>query len=224
MSLKTFYLIAGIILLPLFSVKSQEYLYDVGVSLGTSTAYGDLNARRLFYSPGFALEAHGRYIYNNRWSFVGELSYAGLSGDSRDFSNQFPEDFEYQFNHGLYQLALRAEFHFFNYGIGPAYAQLRRCSPYISAGLGFGVVSAPDPVFSFSIPVGFGVKYKINPRLGVGVRLDFAKQMTDLADGLKDANHITSGFAKNTDWYSVLNFSISYQFGKRKVPCYNDHY
>ena len=36
----------------------------------------------------------------------------------------------------------------------------------------------------------------------------------------KDLNNISSSFLKNTDWYSQIAFSITYEFGKRCETCH----
>lgn len=48
------------------------------------------------------------------------------------------------------------------------------------------------------------------------------KIVGDKADGavLSDPYLIKSSFLKNTDWYSTLVLSISYEFGKRCVACH----
>ena len=204
------------------TVRAQEYHYEVGVGLGLSSYYGDLNGTRFFYKPSFAFEGIFRYQYNMRWAFVGEFLTAGLRGDSRDFDSHFPEQAQYAFSSRLWQLAGRSEFHFLNYGIGPSYKNMRRLSPFISAGIGLGIVSGDgENSFSFSIPLGVGVKYRIAPRWGVGLRFDFAKQLTDQADGIKDPMGIESGLFKNTEWYSTLQMSVCYQFGLQPGKCHN---
>ena len=37
---------------------------------------------------------------------------------------------------------------------------------------------------------------------------------------LTDLYQIKSSFLKNTDWYSTLMFSVSYEFGERCVTCH----
>ena len=49
----------------------------------------------------------------------------------------------------------------------------------------------------------------------------FAKTFNDMADGLQDPYKIESSAIKNTDWYSNLSISISYEFGERKIKCNN---
>ncbi|MGL4293856.1 MAG: DUF6089 family protein [Bacteroidales bacterium] len=203
-------------------LKAQDYLYDAGVGAGISSAYGDVNAGKFFYSPRFAFDAHFRYKYNLRWAFTTELLTAGLAGNSDRFSNHFPNGVHYDFDSRLWQLSGNAEFNFLNFGTGASYRNMSRISPFILVGVGLGMVAGSgDNAFSFSLPLGVGVKYKLAPRWNVAAKLIFAKTFTDGADGIEDPYGIVSSGAKNTDWYSTLGVSISYEFGLRKRKCNN---
>lgn len=208
----------GGMLSPLFA---QNYRFEAGMGVGISSAYGDINQSSIFYKPQIAVEAHFRYQYNLRWAFTGDLLSAGLQGDSRDFSNRFPGDAHYRFKNRLWQLTGNAEFHFFNYGLGAGYRNMSRISPFISVGMGLGLISGDNTAFSFTLPLGAGVKYKLAPRWGIALKLVFAKSFTDKADGVDDPYGIESSTSKNTDWYSMLNVSVSYEFGLRKRKCNN---
>lgn len=202
--------------------KAQEYLYEAGVGTGISSAYGDLNQSGFFYHPKPVFEAHFRYKYNLRWAFTGEFLSAGLAGKSKDFSNQFPNGAVYRFDNRLWQISGNAEFNFFNYGIGADYRNMSRISPFVSVGVGLGMVSGgASGEFSFSLPLGAGVKYKFAPRWNLIAKMVFAKTFTDMADGIEDPYAIESSGAKNTDWYSTLQVSVSYEFGLRKRKCNN---
>ena len=72
------------------------------------------------------------------------------------------------------------------------------------------------------MPMGFGVKFKARPRLNLGLEFTMTKVFGDNVDSreLTDLYQIKSSFLKNTDWYSTLTFSISYEFGRRCVTCH----
>ena len=72
-----------------------------------------------------------------------------------------------------------------------------------------------------NIPLGVGVKFKVNKRLNLGLEFLMKKVFSDKLDGdnLSDPYQIKSSFAKNTDWYSTLTFTISYEFSKRCAVC-----
>ena len=68
--------------------------------------------------------------------------------------------------------------------------------------------------------MGVGVKYKWKERLNLGLEFTMRKGFGDRLDGLSDLNGIKSSFAKNTDWYSVFMFTITYEFSKRCKVCH----
>lgn len=70
--------------------------------------------------------------------------------------------------------------------------------------------------------MGFGVKYKLSPRLNLGMEFTMTKAFTDKLDGpiLNDLTGIKTSFVKNTDWYSRLTIGITYEFGERCETCH----
>ena len=80
-------------------------------------------------------------------------------------------------------LGARVDFNFFNYGIGETYRRMRRWSPYLTFGMGMSLISCEGTAVAFNIPMGAGVRYKINPRLNLGVEWCMTKTFTDKVDG-----------------------------------------
>jgi hypothetical protein len=68
--------------------------------------------------------------------------------------------------------------------------------------------------------MGVGVKYKLKPRWNLAAEFTMTKVFGDKVDGLSDLTGIKSSFIKNTDWYSLLSVSISYEFGLRCATCH----
>lgn len=133
-----------------------------------------------------------------------------------------PDGENFKFTTTFYELGEMVEFHFFNYGMGERYRKLKRWTPYITAGLGVTAWKA-DGKFgaAATIPLGIGFKYKPALRWNLGLEFLMKKTFTDRLDGehLKDPYGIKSGFMKNTDWYSTLTITISYEFSKRCAVC-----
>lgn len=201
----------------------EKYKFDIGAGLGMSGYLGDANESNLFASPGVGMNASFRYLINSRWALRGLLTAASLSGSTADMENVLPEGKVYEFKSWIYDLGARAEFNFFNYGIGESYKQLSRVSPYLSLGLGVAMSrSGGDSFVAMTLPMGFGVKFKLRPRVNLGMEFTMTKVLGDNADSreLKDLYQIKSSFLKNTDWYSTLMLSISYEFGERCVTCH----
>lgn len=201
---------------------AQDYKYEIGVEAGISSYWGDANHNLLIYRPGFTGGAIFRYVIDYRWSIRANLSAAMLSGNSADNENVFPGGETYTFNTTLIDAGCRAEFNFFNYGIGYAYRSTSRISPYITAGIAFSVGFPQDGnFFAVNIPLGLGVKYKVAERWNLGLEFAMHKMLNDRVDSqdLKDPYKIESSFLKNTDWFSSLVFTITYDFGFKTLPC-----
>ncbi len=99
---------------------------------------------------------------------------------------------------------------------------MKRWSPYLSLGIGMTVASSSGTHIYANIPMGLGVKYKLKPRINLGLEWTMTKVFGDKVDGeiLDDPYHIKSSFLKNTDWYSTIMLSISYEFGERCKNCF----
>ena len=183
---------------------------------------GDANTANLFQNPGWNLELLFRYIISPRWNLKTNFYTGTLSGDTGQMTNILPGGRSFKFSTTFYELGEMAEFHFFDYGIGESYRKLKRFTPYITAGLSATMWSVEGNTYAgFTIPFGIGGKFKINKRLNLGVEFLMKKVFSDRLDGdnLKDPLDIKSSFAKNTDWYSTLSVTISYEFSKRCEVC-----
>lgn len=201
----------------------EEYKFDIGAGVGMSGYLGDANESSLFAHPGVAFGGTFRYLINTRWAIRGLFTTASLSGTTADMENVLPEAKVYDFKSQIYDLGGRVEFNFLNYGVGETYKRLSRISPYLSLGLGVTMSSSGGDTFTaVSLPMGVGVKYKLRPRLNLGLEFCMTKVFGDNVDGkeLSDLYLIKSSFAKNTDWFSTIMLSVSYEFGKRCVACH----
>lgn len=202
--------------------QDETYKFDFGGGIGMSGYLGDANESALFKHPGFGAQLSMRYLFDTRWAVRGVLTTASLSGNTADFDNVLPDGAQYSFNSQIYDLGVRGEFNFFAYGIGETYKRLKRWSPYLALGLGVTVASCEGTSVAMSLPMAFGVKYKLRPRLNLMAEFSMTKVFGDKVDGkeLNDLYTIQSSFLKNTDWYSTLMITISYEFGKRCTTCH----
>lgn len=201
--------------------QAQDYRFEVGPALGMSGYLGDLNRSNLFKHPGVAGGGVFRYIMNSRFAVKGNLLYAGVSGNSDDCANKFPADEHYEFSRSLIDVGGQVEFNFLHYGMGPRYKNYKRITPYMTLGVGL-VLSMGGGMTNatFSIPMGIGVKYKLKERLNLGFEFTMRKEFGDKIDGLSDLYGVKHNFAKNTDWYSIAMFTVTYEFSKRCTKCH----
>lgn len=206
-----------------FSLRAQEdYRFDMGGGLGMTGYLGDANTANLWSNPSWDAELLFRYMLNPRFAFKTNFYVGGLRGDSSKMTNVFPGGETYKFSTTFYELGEMFEFNFFNYGMGESYRKLKRFSPYITAGLGITAWTVGGKMgAAFTIPLGVGVKYKLSERWNLGFEFLMKKTFSDRLDGdsLKDPLGIKSSFMKNTDWFSTMSLTISYEFSKRCAVC-----
>ena len=200
----------------------EDYRFDMGVGLGMTGYLGDANKANLLQNPGFDGELFLRYIINPRLGLKTNFYVGTLRGNSKQMTNVFPDGKNFKFSTTFYELGELFEFNFFEFGIGETYRKLKRITPYITAGLSATLWTVDKSVYAgFTIPFGIGVKFKANKRLNFGLEFLMKKVFSDRLDGpqLEDPYTIKSSFAKNTDWYSTLTLTISYEFSKRCATC-----
>ncbi|MGM9804551.1 MAG: DUF6089 family protein [Muribaculaceae bacterium] len=202
------------------AVNAQEYRFEAGGALGMSGYLGDANNGNMWKKPGYVAGGVFRYIINSRMAIKANLLTASLSGNSADIENVYPDGAVYDFSSQIYDLGAQFEFNFLNFGIGSRYLKLKRISPYLTMGMGLTMATGDGDAFTLNIPLGVGVKYKIKERLNVALEFTMRKSFSDKLDGLTDINGISSGFAKNTDWYSVTMVTLTYEFSKRCRTCH----
>ncbi|MDE6359027.1 MAG: porin family protein [Duncaniella sp.] len=205
------------------TAQPEEYKFDLGAGIGVSGYMGDANESKLFSHPGVGGNISLRYLINTRFAIRGLINMASLSGSTADMENVLPTTEPIDFKASVYDLQARGEFNFFNYGIGETYKRLTRITPYMALGLGISMTGVSgDTSVAMTLPMAVGVKYKVKPRLNLSLEFSMTKVFGDKVDGpeLSDPYLIKSSFIKNTDWYSMLTFSVSYEFGRRCVACH----
>ena len=173
------------------SLKAQEYKYEIGGMAGGAYYMGDLNKNGFFKGINPALGGVFRYNANFRWVFKGNLTWGKVSGSTDGQLNVLPDHAEVSFSRNFIDLGGQMEFNFFPYSEKYTYANARRFSPYIFAGLG--VTLAPgdgNTFFGPNIPMGVGVKYKLKNRINLGFELSFRKLFGDGLDVTNKDNEI----------------------------------
>lgn len=206
-----------------FSARAQEkeYLYEIGGGAGMSWGYGDVNTSKAVYSPSLAFSVLYRYNLNLRWALAAELQSAGLSGDTRDFDYALPLA-PYDYSLRCWQLAVRPEIHFWNYGWGADYRDKHRYTPFLTLGLAGGMVTGLDETkWTFGIPIGAGYKLKMSPRWNAQVTALFTRTFSDHLDGLVDPEGIATSSLVGNDWMASLTLSVTFDFKERCIECHN---
>ena len=201
-----------------------EYRLEVGGGVGVVTYLGDFNSG-LFKEMQPMGSLLAKYRFDPRRAMALNISYGQLKGSSKNEKTYYPEHQDYQFKTSLVDVGLRYEYNFWPFGTDLEYRGAKRLTPYIFIGLG-ATVAKPDSiktVLAVNVPLGGGVKYKIADRLNMGIEWAIHFSSSDKLDGVEDPYGIkSSGVFKNTDCYSQLRLSLTYDLWAKCKTCHND--
>jgi hypothetical protein len=218
-----------LLLMMTVSVQAQmepEYRLEVGGGIGAVTYLGDFNSN-LFRDMQPMGSLLAKYRIDPRQALAMNISYGQLKGSSSNEKTYYPDSIkDYSFKSNLVDVGLRYEYNFWPYGTGQEYRGAKHLTPYIYIGMGATVAkadTADKTEVAFNLPLGGGVKYKMADRLNLGVEWTIHFTTSDMLDGVKDPYGITSGgLFKNTDCYSQLRVSITYDLWAKCKTCHND--
>jgi hypothetical protein len=231
---------------------------EVGASGGVSYYLGDINPAIPYKQSKLAYGALARYNINNRWAVKFSYTRGKLTGD--DLKSNVVKSRDLNFKTNINDFALVTEFNFWEYFTG---SKKNYFTPYIFGGIGFFTYKpfnfygvdlqaygtegqsqyqdqqyegrAPYKLWSISFPFGFGFKYSLTKRLGLGLEWGMRKTLTDYIDDISTTYYTsgdevsdptlshTAGMQRgneaNDDWYNFTLLSLTYKFnlyGSRK--------
>ena len=214
------------VLLPAARMSAQDdpqYRMEIGAGVGTVSYEGDFNGNVLKnMQPMFS--ALWRYNFDPYKDLRLSATYGKLKGSSKNVDTYYPDyaTEEYSFNRNLLDVNLVFEYNFWPYGTGRDYRGAKRLTPYIYGGIGATSASGggSKSVFTANVPIGLGVKYKLNERMNLGLDWGIHFSLSDELDGVKDPYQVkSSGMFKNTDCYSMLQLTLTYSFKAKCRTC-----
>ncbi len=214
------------VLLPAARMSAQDdpqYRMEIGAGVGMLSYEGDFNGNVLKnMQPMFS--ALWRYNFDPYKDLRLSATYGKLKGSSKDVDTYYPDyaTEEYSFNRNLLDVSLVFEYNFWPYGTGRDYRGAKRLTPYIYGGIGATSASGggSKSVFTANVPIGLGVKYKLNERMNLGLDWGIHFSLSDELDGVKDPYQVkSSGMFKNTDCYSMLQLTLTYSFKAKCRTC-----
>lgn len=184
---------------------------------------GDFNSS-LFKNPQPMFTVLAKYRFDPRRALALNVSYGQLKGSSKDAKTYYPMTTVYDFKSNVADVGLRLEYNFWPFGTGFEYRGAKRLTPYVAIGLGMTIAKAEGKsATGVNMPIGVGVKYKLADRLNLAAEWAMHITTSDELDGIKDPYGIeSSGLFKNTDCYSHLRLSLSYDLWAKCRTCHND--
>lgn len=214
-------------LLAALTVQAQEepeYRLELGAGAGLVSYQGDFNGNLLRdMQPMGSLVA--RYKMNPRMAWTMSVGYGQLKGSSENANTWMPQLTEnpISFTSKLWNIDLRYEYNFWPFGTGREYRGAQPLTPFISLGLGIAIAKVDETAAGMQLPIGAGVKYKLGNRLNLIAEWTMHFTGCDKLDGIEDPYGIkSSGIFKNTDCYSGLRVSLTYDLWAKCKTCNND--
>ena len=185
---------------------AHSQIMEVGASVGLSYYMGDINPKTPFLQSDLGWGVLVRYYDGTRWAF--RLAYSNLQLHGSDKASGYRPERGLSFHTNVHDIALIAEFNFFDYFTG---SKRNGLSPYIFGGIsmlffdpkaddgtalcdlltdtnGDDVITdktgkeAKYSKAAASIPFGIGVKYSIGRRIGVAAEWRWDWTLTDWLD------------------------------------------
>jgi hypothetical protein len=132
-------------------------------------------------------------------AFFYELAGSGeiLGGTEAEFQSSFVDlGLDFEFNWWPYQSALKRT----------------KYSPYVTAGIGYGIGLGGDAKSHLYIPFGGGVKANLGKRLSGGIEVTMRKTFTDMLDGVSNRGDAEAQtIVGNNDWYMFTGVFLTYK-------------
>ena len=218
------------ILFAFIAITLQSQTHEAGVFIGGSNYVGDIGRTNYIYPNKFSAGVIYKYNLNPRIALRGTYTYLPITASDKDSENTFRQNRpggQLSFTNNIHEFAAGIEFNFFDYNINNFRTSF---TPYIVAEIAAFNYSKPknntinntillENDFSYSIPVGFGIKGRLANNLAIafetGIRFTFVDDIDFTTDKINGLNFGGTG----NDWYMFTGVSIVYSFGK--PPCFN---
>jgi len=216
--------ISFLLCLALLHFKSFCQIDEIGFGIGGLSYTGDMvrGYKLLKNKPAGTF-----FIRHNINDFV-SLKFAAtggkLSGSDANPIDAFAVQRSAAFNIIIVELSAMVEYHFLNF---KSNSSLTRFSPYFTGGLALFAMSGNPPKtqtyssFQPAVPLGFGIKYILNPKWMIGfefgTRMLFFDWIDNISEGdLKVKNYQYGNWYDNDNYY-YIGLSLNYAF--YRIPC-----
>lgn len=215
------------ILFACFATTLQSQTHEIGVFAGGSNYVGDIGSTSFIKPNKLAGGLVYKYNLNPRIALRGTYTYIPIGADDADAEEQTRKNRGFSFTNNIHEFAAGVEFNFFDYNISDYKTTF---TPYILAEIAAFNYASPERVnannnvelkntFSYTLPVGFGVKGRLDDHFAIafetGVRFTFIDDLDYTTDKINSLNFEGNG----NDWYMFTGVSIVYSFGR--PPCFS---
>lgn len=215
-----------------------EYQQEIGGGIGVSSYVGDAGGGFLSH-PGLMGTFLWRRNLNARMVIKTNAAVGHISGNTK---GQFiPTDPlsrtaeggmaapEIHFGREVVDVGAQFELNFLGYGLGAHYKGLSRWTPYLLAGAGVtvGFGGNTSATGGMHLGLGLGFRYKVKPRLNLGLEWSVRFSTTDRLDDAPGQTHLSDPLGiegdvfKNRDSYQLMFVSLTYDISPKYRKCNN---
>ncbi|MGN0003267.1 MAG: DUF6089 family protein [Sphingobacterium composti] len=195
-----------LILLSILSIEIYAQRIEIGAN-GSVTGYmGDINTSSPLYFKNLGGGLFVKYNLDPTWGIKLSANHLLISGDDQDFDNDFQQIRNLKFKNQLTEAALSIDFNFLTYFDSRHKSKI---TPYLSAGL---AVIKHNPYIYYdenkiylrplkleydansnsqiynnlnvAVPLGIGIKYRLNSEWSIGVEAKYRIAFTDYLDNI----------------------------------------
>lgn len=216
---------------------------DIGLWGGSSTYFGDIRNASPYRLDDLNLGAYARYNFNARVAFRTQFLTGKFSADGN------VEDVPFTFKKNVRDVAAMVEVNFLRFVMGEKNIGF---TPYIMAGVGMMnfpftldslrmaqindryLMEPQDklPIYTATVPFGFGIKFSLGPRIGIGAEYQMRKLFSDKLDNVDDPlSYIPENgdnrtdriryttYLHNNDWPGYLGIHLTYKLYLNPEDC-----
>ena len=212
--------------------QSTQFPWEFGLKLGTSSIGGDLieNDIIIFNQPRLGAGLMVRRRLGGMFALRGQLSYGSLDSDDTKSENPAQAARGFTSRTTIIEPSLSFEFEPFNKNRFEGGSGKNMLSPYVSAGIGYGIWGDVENNFNgmsnanitadiaanaddnggVVFPIGGGLKYYLSPKSSLGLDITYRMTGADLIDGVSQ-----SGNPAKDDAYVMTGLTFATGFGKK---------
>lgn len=198
---------------------------EFGGGVGATNIRSDLGLVSL---PNTRWGVNGFYRWNlsHIWVMRLEAKYVNAASSDSYYDYAVPNARNYSFKNNMLEVSANMEYNFLNFRY---LKDEHRWCPFLTAGFGnYGLfaTSYDDKAdfFNFSIPIGFGVKFKLSDYWNLGFIYTASKTFNDKIDGISQSEpsemsvRIRATDEATNDWFHYAGFTISYTLYRLRCP------
>ncbi len=237
--MKSITLLVWITIFSIFVLNKNSAQYsDIGIGIGATTYWGDLNApsftTNLYRNSGLGVQIHGRYMLGHRLGLRGTFTYGTFKGNDKYSDLEWQLQRNLSFKSSIKELALMGELYLLGFDTEPG---ARFFAPYLTAGIaafrfdpttifqgrevrlqplgteGQGTLGRPKKynLNSLSIPFGLGAKFILTETINLGFEVVIRRSFTDYID---DISTIYINYDELSESAGTLSAQLSNRFNE----------